>query len=381
MTSSSDDEVHSFILLDQDAEIPQWLITASKNTGGSYIVLPAEMGFMEKAKVVREIARDWADVVVLLTHPNNPLCSVAFGTNEGPPVIFMNHASVSFWYGAGVADVVLDMGIQDQKITISQRQIKNSMVLPLPINAPDLKHSLSQYKLNLGIDPRTVVMLTSAPGYKYLPYEHLNFQNTMIDILNRPQNKDVVLIVLGIDPSDVIWKNAVEKTNGRIRVMGLQKDVIPYYGASDFYLESFPFGSFTSSLEAAALGKPIVSSPMPISPYLVLGSINGKAENPISMESYVALVEGYIHDVRFRLNSGELQRRAVETTHIGVAWKEKLKDIIESGPQNHQVGFSAEKQNEYNEDITKLNEILSRIQPMQGNFNLLHGTLGKWLNK
>ncbi|MCM3271412.1 glycosyltransferase [Paenibacillus elgii] len=381
MTSSSDDETHSFILLDQDAEIPQWLVTASQKTGGSYIVLPAEMGFMEKAKVVREVSRDWADIVVLHIHPNNPLCSVAFSGKEGPPVIFVNHASLCFWYGVGVADVVLDMGIQDQKLTISQRRSKNNMILPLPLNVPDLKESTNCYKEKLGVNTNSVVMLTSAPGYKYLPYEHLNFQNTMIDILDRSHNKNVILVVLGVDSNDVNWKEAVEKSSGRIKVMGLQKDVVPYYGAADFYLESFPFGSFTASLEAAALGKPIVSAPMPVSPYLVLGSINGKAENPDSMENYKALVEAYIHDARFRMESGELQRKSVAATHLGTAWREKIKNIVEYMPQNHRVGFSIEKPNDNDEDVNKLNHILSRIQPIQGNFSLLYNTLNKWLNR
>ncbi|KEQ25278.1 hypothetical protein ET33_04270 [Paenibacillus tyrfis] len=381
MASATDDDIHSFILLDQDAEIPNWLIAASQKTGGSYIVLPSEMGFMEKAKVLRNISRDWADIIVLHIHPNNPICSVAFSENEGPPVMFVNHASLCFWYGVGVADAVLDMGVQDQKLTISQRRSKNNLLLPLPINLPDLKQSSSYYKEQLGIDPNCVVMLTSAPGYKYLPYENLNFQNTMIDILNSSQNKNVTLIVLGVDPQDVNWKEAIEKTSGRVKVMGLQKDVVPYYGASDFYLESFPFGSFTASLEAAALGKPIVSAPMPVSPYLVLGSINGKAKNPDSMDNYKALVEAYIHDAKFRMESGELQQKSVVATHLGTAWREKVKNVVKNMPQNHRVGFSAEKQYKNNEDVNKLNHILALIQPIQGNFNLLYGTFNKWLNR
>lgn len=381
MTSSSDDDIHSFILLDQDAEIPNWLIAASQKTGGSYIVLPSEMGFMEKAKVLRNISRDWADIIVLHIHPNNALCSVAFSENEGPPVMFVNHASLCFWYGVGVSDVVLDMGLQDQKLTISQRRSKNNKLLPLPLNIPDLKQPLRFYKEKLGLDPGSVVMLTSAPGYKYRPYEHLNFQNTMIDILNRSQNKNVILVVLGVDSHDINWREAIEKTGGRIKVMGLQKDVFPYYGAADFYLESFPFGSFTASLEAAAMGKPIVSAPMPISPYLVLGPIDGKAENAESMENYIALVEAYIHDVKFRIDSAELQRKSVTATHLGTAWREKIKNIVEDMPKNHRVGFLIEKQNDNNQDVNKLNHVLSCLQPIQGNFNLLSGTLNKWLNR
>jgi hypothetical protein len=331
------DERHSLILLDQgQLPVPEWLKSAAISKRGEFIVVPP-LSFMDRATLLRYIAYTWADVVILHTHPDDPIPSVAFGIAGGPPIILLNHADHIFWLGSGIADVTADIRLAGQNLSLSRRRIRHSEILPIPLVPKSLSLTTAEYKRKIGIPENKVVMLTCGRPQKYIPCRSLNFSEIMAEVVLEHPN--CVLLVVGPNKDEIQWKTAIQKTNQQIQVLGLQTNTEDYYGAADIFIESFPEGSFTATLEAAQLGKTVVRSPSPLAPIFVLDRYQGMDENATDLISFKKQLAKYITDTNFRLNAGRIQQSAVINTHIGTGWRNYLRRLIDSLPPKHDVGF------------------------------------------
>ncbi len=128
-----DTAVNSVVTTVQQDPLPDDLASSIAASGGKYQSLAAfSSNPLTRSFLLRQLSRNWADVVVLHVHPSDAIPIVAFGVAEGPPVIFLNHADHAFWLGASVADVVANLRPSGQKITLGRRGIKNSKILPIP---------------------------------------------------------------------------------------------------------------------------------------------------------------------------------------------------------------------------------------------------------
>jgi hypothetical protein len=67
------------------------------------------------------------------------------------------------------------------------------------------------------------------------------------------------IIVIGPRPTEAYWKSWAAKTSNRMRAVGPQLETHCYMRAADIYLDSYPFGSLTSLLEAGLSGLPCAS--------------------------------------------------------------------------------------------------------------------------
>jgi glycosyltransferase involved in cell wall biosynthesis len=333
------DERHSLILLDQGTlPVPDWLKNAALSKRGEFINL-TNLSFMDRAAILRHIANAWADIVVLHTHPDDPIPSVAFGVAGGPPVILLNHADHNFWLGSGIADVTADLRLAGQNLSLSRRRIRHSEILPIPLDPKSLSLTTEQYKRKLGIPENKVVLLTCGRPQKYIPHGSLNFPEIMAEVVREHPN--CVLLVVGPNKDEIQWKTAIIKTNQQIRVLGLQTNTEDYYGAADIFIESFPEGSLTATLEAAQLGKTVVRSPSPLAPIFVLDRYQGMDENASDLNAFKQQLAKYIADPHLRLNAGRIQQSAVINTHIGTGWRNYLRRLIDSLPPKHDVEFGS----------------------------------------
>ena len=322
------DEVHSVVFTDQRGSVvPNWLIETINQTNGWYYVFSNDYNFKSKCLKLRKLAEEWADLIVLHTHPNDPIPILAFGHKEGLPlIILVNHADHAYWLGGSICDAVMDIRTAGQLITKHRRAIQNSAVLPIPLMTKDRKMSKNRLREKYGLPSDAVILLSIANGYKFKPYQHLNFPVVLEEILRKAPN--VILLVIGPNPQEEIWREVSKNTNGRIIVIGATPDVEEFYQLSDIFLESFPIGSLTAELDAMLYGIPVIKAPMPLSNILTIEDYTSLDKNPKSLTEYKDLVLRYIHDVQMRQIKGNEQREEVIKKHTGKGWNDLLDHIL-----------------------------------------------------
>lgn len=328
--------VHSVIMTLSNATTPPWLAAAAAQSGGWYYPLSDEnISLCQRAKVLRAISRDWADVVVLHVHPHDPIPLMAFAVEAGPPVIFLNHADHAFWIGVSIADIVADLRPSASLLTLRRRRAAKSMLLPIPIEVPTATSSRELAKRKLGIDPGQIVLLSIAAEHKYVPCGEYNFYSVANEIITRHSNTQILIV----GPSDAgQWQKLRLQTGGRVRALGIHKNLDIFHNAADLYLDSFSIGSLTASLEPGSKGIPVVGLVNPLAPLLSSEDISFKKINGdiTDVKDYIARVDSLINDRLLRSSVGEKTRQFILEDH-DLKWGEYLKSIYSMLPLTHQL--------------------------------------------
>lgn len=240
---------HSLLLTNQGAgEISEFLPETVKASGGVIIELPTEENSLTKARLLRRTARGNFDYVLLHHHPNDVAPTVAFATDDCPPVAVVNHADHVFWLGASVADLVVDYCSAGKKLSDERRFAKKSTIVPYLVDLREPEISRAEARRALGIGESEVVLITVGSSYKYKPNEKHNFFKTAKKILERSDAARIFII----GPNET--QATAENYHERMTFTGQLNDITLYQIAADVYLDGFPLGGGLASLESVLLG-------------------------------------------------------------------------------------------------------------------------------
>lgn len=314
-------------------EVPQNLRDAVVNSQGKiYVLNERSGGIISRAKRLRECAAA-ADIVVLHTWEYDVVPTIAFANKEqSPPIIYTNNGDHWFWLGVAISDAIANLRESGMHLSLERRGIeaKRNLVLPTILEPASRELSRSQAKQQLGIDAHSVMLLSIGRAVKYKTVDGVSFADAHVELLKRYEQ--AILVVIGAGNSNEDWSAAIEQTQGRIRVLGETKDTAVYYQAADIYVDSFPFVSITSILEAGSYGVPAVSRyPYSSNACGVLGSdMPGLADNLIrvqDLQEYTAVLSGLIEDEQYRLSLGEATKNKIAQIHWGNNWQSALNDI------------------------------------------------------
>jgi hypothetical protein len=339
---------HSVLLTTQsDAAIDPGLARAVLTSGGEIHSVAGIGSLLERAAALRRLARDTADVVVLHTHEEDVVPSLAFAAPGGPPVLLINHADHTFWVGLAVSDMIVDIRDSGLALSTSFRGARGSALLPVPLEdrgpAPR-DRSVAAARMS---DPsplnRALVLLTVGRSHKFLPQARLDFPACGMRIVDALG--DCALIVVGAVPEDPLWRRAAEQSGGRVIAVETDPDLAPWHAAADIYLEGFPIGSYTALLEAALAARPFVRKPHLMSPSVLpvdRGAL-GAFEPPADMDAYVAAAIALAQRADGRDARADEGRRAVLAFHCGPDWDARLDALQRAIPADHGVGFGAER--------------------------------------
>ncbi len=318
--SAPTDEMHSVVLIRQrkKKQIParlQWVVAEKK---GTLVRFPYLLSMVWKANQLRKMAMGYK-TIVLHQNMTDPVPLMAFGDTAFPrPVIVFNHAGHSFWIGRNAADLVIDIEKSQNQITHHKRGIKNSLLLNLPYDSSESPDRPEKKVLRKQFDlpENSQVLVSMASAYKYTPVLDYNFPEMLHTILQ--QHTDAVVLIIGVaSQQSPDWERLEMDFPNRVRLLGIleNKEVSPYLQAADLYLDSFPYSSFTSMLDAVAEGHlPVLCLHNPIG---TLSFIEGTDADVITIETMVERsIELLAHPEKREKLYRLLRKRMEQMTHV-----------------------------------------------------------------
>jgi glycosyltransferase involved in cell wall biosynthesis len=320
---------HSVALSRQGPQpVPQQLHTAVEQSGGAIRILNRQVGnLLDWAARLRECARG-ADLIVLHAHPDDPIPTLAFADKNGlPPVVLLDHADHLFWLGRAISDVVAAMRHSGQQLALQRRGIeaRRSIILPTILEVPTRTLSRAEARAAVGLPADATVLLSIARESKYRALDGVGFADPLTSILQAYPH--AYLVIVGPRPTDE-WERAKQATDGRVLAFGPRFDAATFYQAADIYLDSFPFASTTSLLEAGSYGLPLVSRcEWPASAAVVCADTPGLESvlvRAADVSAYRAEVQRLIDDSARREALGERTRQSIIGSHTGSGWRTAL---------------------------------------------------------
>ena len=317
----------SFVVTRPGLDDPS-LHEAAAEAGGEVHVLGGSL--LERARVLRELAGD-VDVVVCHTHNDDTVPAMAFGGDyAGAPVVLVNHADHVFFLGVGNVSTVANLRWTGADFSERARGFppRSFRELPIPVEEPKRSASRAEARRALGIADDRVVALTLARPKKFLPSPlHSGFIE-----LAEPALRDSGVLLLAVGPSleEPAWAELAARSGDSVRVEGLQADPRPYLDAADIYLDSVPFSSNTSMLEAAFRGVPILVSRQYQEFQRLHGSdgvLDGVVVTAPTAEAYREQLCRLAADAELRAELGERTGDAVRSIHGEAAWIEAMERV------------------------------------------------------
>jgi glycosyltransferase involved in cell wall biosynthesis len=323
---------HSLVLTQQSPRnVPEICQEAvNKSNGKIYLLNGCIGGFVSRAKRLREIAAS-VDVVVVHALEHDVIPTIAFANKlQSPPVIRVNHGDNCFWFGVSTSDTIANLRESGMHLSENRRGIKKERNMLIPTVLEPFQRTLSraEAKQKLGLPENCILLLSIARPPKYRSIEGISFADTHIQLLKKYDR--AILIVVGPGESED-WSSAIEETQGRIIVLKQTEDTAVFYQAADVYIDSFPFVSITSLLEAGSYGVPLVTRYPYSDGCEILGAdmpgLNGNLIRVQDTHEYEAALSHLVEDETFRLSLGEATKRKITETHIGNNWLKLLDDM------------------------------------------------------
>lgn len=312
-------------------EVPMELSEAATASGGFVRAITApNSNPLEQARELRHLCQGM-DLVVLHIFPYDIIPVLALATDcDSVKTLFVNHADHTFWIGASVAHSVVHLRQQSAQFLKSRRGLDpaQSLLLPIPLTYTPLKITRTEAKRALGYKSDVIILLTIATPFKYSAPYQIGFLDLVIPVLDKlPQ---AVLVAVGPEPQGS-WKSAHIRTNGRIIALGHRWDTDLLYAAADIYLDSVPFSSMTSLLEAGIHGTPLLGL-KPVDHELeLLGpgapGLDEAMELADDITSYRSLLTRLVRDTDFRHQSGLRIQERILSLHTGRGWVNALRDV------------------------------------------------------
>ncbi|QEO15032.1 hypothetical protein FLP10_11850 [Agromyces intestinalis] len=249
----------SSIVVTLQSEVVEPLVAAVAASGG----VTAAFGLGDAIAQAAELRRlgEEADFVICHLHPGDPVPALAFGAGyRGAPVALFNHSDHLFWLAPTGASLVVDFREAGAVLTEFGRGYGTAARHRLPLLVPGAAASglRDEARARLGFADADVVAVSVARAVKFedTPLEP-RFADLIAEALDR--NPRLVYCAVGPGPDDSPWPGLLARYPGRIRLTGPLPDPQACLNAADLYLDTFPFSSLTSLLEASSANLPVLT--------------------------------------------------------------------------------------------------------------------------
>jgi hypothetical protein len=322
---SQDASAQDVVLTRQSAAAAHTVLAALGTPPGA--VMSASDGTRSltgRADRLRALAGDY-DLVILHVHPDDVVPVLAFVPGHGtPPVLLINHADHVFWLGTSITTMLVSLRESGSLLSMHRRGIEATRcaVLPRPLDGLERTTSREAAKAQLGLDPDTVLIATVAAGSKYEPISSPSFLELVTPVV--ASNPRLTLLAAGPSDEDA-WTDARVRTGGRVRALGELSDPSQLHQAADLYIDSYPFSSLTSLMEAASYGNPTITIQGHPSEAAVLGADSPGLDDVIirvhDAGELTTEVQRLADDPTARRALGQLTRDTIVDTHRVDHWR------------------------------------------------------------
>ncbi len=239
--------------------VPDEIVDVVERSGGQiHVIGGVRGGLVERARLLHRLSADF-DVVVAHGWECDAVPTIAFADpGARPPLLQVNHGDGKFWLGASPTSVVVNLRASGARLTVDRRGVEaqRSVIVPTPIDPVRRTVDRMEAKRRCGLDTTKTTLLSVARWQKYRPFNGVGFADSFVPFLER--HPGTHLVVVG--PGEAWDHSAAEKmVPGQIRVLPQTEDTAWLYQAADVYVDSFPFGSNTSLLEAGSYGTPLIT--------------------------------------------------------------------------------------------------------------------------
>ncbi|HEV2501705.1 MAG TPA: glycosyl transferase family 1 [Mesorhizobium sp.] len=322
---------HSLALLRHPRPPPPSVCQAVEARGGKiYMIGATRGGPVEWAAALRTLSLDF-DLVVLHVSNEETTPGIAFADERNrPPVVLVNHADHAFWVGLSVCDLIASSRVSGERLVVERRGIPagRHTILPIQIDPPMRRHSRLQAREKLGIPAGGPLLVSVARGVKYRTVGGVSFADMHVETLLA--HPDARLLVVGPgQPAD--WQEAMAATGGRIMGRPETPDPSLAFEAADVYLDSYPFVSITSMLEAGGLGAPCVTLfPYPSEANVMSTDMPGLASTigfATSLADYNRILADWLADLEALRRRGDETAANVKRLHTTPNWLESLEAL------------------------------------------------------
>ncbi|WP_157861953.1 glycosyl transferase family 1 [Methylobacterium sp. Leaf361] len=315
---------HTLALTQQRRRPPADLVAAVRQSGGTiHQRLNRRIGGLHTAvRELRRLARQH-DLIVLHIGNADVLPLIAFAeTIDYPPILFVNHADHLFWIGTSVSAVVGGMRQAAMTLAEERRYVEacRSVSLPILIEPTARKRSRAEAKLALGLDPDTVLLVSLARAEKYRTMNGESYADLHVPLLHRHPEAQLIVVGAGERPD---WAAASAAVGGRIQPLTPRAPHL-YLEAADIYLDSQPFCSATSMMEASGYGLPCATRFVFPEAARICGMDHPGLRGPLievsTATAYCEQVSGLIEDACRRREIGAATRASVTASNVAPGW-------------------------------------------------------------
>lgn len=322
---------HSLALLRHPGAPPSSVRQAVEARGGQiHMIGETRGGPVGWASVLRKLSLDF-DLVVLHVSNEDPTPGIAFADEcNRPPVVLVNHADHAFWVGLSVCDLIASSRVSGERLVVERRGIppERHAILPIQIDPPMRKHSRAEARQKLDLPAGGPLLVSVARAVKYRTMGGVSFADMHVEALLA--HPDARLLVVGPgEPAD--WQKAIAATAGRIIGRPETPDPSLAFEAADVYLDSYPFVSITSMLEAGGLGAPCVTLfPYPSDANVMSTDMPGLAPTigfATSMADYNRILADWLADPEALRRRGNETAANVKRLHTAPNWLESLEAL------------------------------------------------------
>lgn len=331
--ASDTSAVHSVSMTRQTQTLPEALRAAVVASGGTTSYANAAVGGPLAWAAALQPSLAAADVVFLHVHNQDVVPFIALaGMKRRPKVVLFNHADHVFWLGADFVDAVVNTRWTGHRLCAERRDIpgERNLTMPLCLNAVTCGMNRSRAREALGLDPEDIILLTVARSVKFRPIGGLSFADALLPVL--VSNRRVRLLAIG--PGGVAdWSAAQALAPGQIISLPETPDTKVHFEAADIYIDSFPFPSNTSLLEAGLHGLPLVSRHPFGQGCGVMSAdsigIDGCLQSPRSLDEFQSIVLRLVQHADWRRELGAATRERIEATNCGAGFRAALAELYQ----------------------------------------------------